>query len=102
MSLGDITGPIAAITTAEHRDRFGQTLFGTLLGQTLVCLGMIAAYVATLAFLYRNFRDDLTGLREWAGELPFWAIILAPLAFILAFSLVPTAVRGWRGRDSAA
>ena len=39
-SLGEITGPIAAITTAEHRDRFGQTLFGTLLGQTLVCLGM--------------------------------------------------------------
>ncbi len=99
MSLENITDVISSSTSAEHRERFGQTFFGTLLGQAIALLGLLIAYVAAIATLYRFFSDDLEGLRSATGDLVFAVIILAPLAFILVFSALPTALRGWRERQ---
>ena len=95
MSLEETTKAITSVVSKEHKERFGQTFFGALLGQAIVFLAMLIAYVAALAFLYR-YKTDLDGLMEWAGEILFWCLLLAPLAVILVFSLIPALLRGWR------
>ena len=99
MSLDDAAGLVSATVTAEHKKRFAQTFFGSLLGQSVVLLGMLLAYVVVLAVLYRFFREDLAGLRDWVGEIAFWGILLAPIVFIFVFSFLPTVFRGWRERQ---
>jgi hypothetical protein len=98
MTLKETTDAITAMALPEHKEQFGRTFFGSLLGQSLVLLGMIIAYVAAIIFIYQAYGEKLDSLRELAGNWLFWGFLLAPLAFILFFSFIPTSLRGWRER----
>ncbi len=98
MSLTDVTQTIASVAGTEHRTAFGRTFFGSLLGQSLVLLGMILAYVAAIAALWQYASEPLLGLWDLVGDVAFFALIGAPLAVIAVFSLAPTALRAWRER----
>jgi hypothetical protein len=98
MTLKETSDAITAMALPEHKEQFGRTFFGSLLGQSLVLLGMSLAYLAALGFIYQSYSKDLIGLHDWAGKWLFWGILLAPAAFILVFSFFPTALRGWRER----
>ena len=84
--------------TEEHRQKFGQTLLGTLLGQTVVFVLMMLTYVAVLVLLWKYLSDDLRKLHTELGTIAFWAIVIAPLGCILLFSMLPTAWRALRER----
>jgi hypothetical protein len=43
----------------EHRQKFGQSFFGSLLGQTISFIGMITAYVLSLIILNKYAAGDL-------------------------------------------
>jgi len=99
MGLKDESEGILAVVDAGHRELFAKTFFGSLLGQALVLLAMIVTYMAAFALVWQKFSKDLTDLRQLSGEFAFWGLLLLPMLFIIAFSLVPTAVRGWRERE---
>jgi hypothetical protein len=96
MSLPDLSGVAEKLLSPAHRDRLDRTLFGSLLGQSVVLLVTVALYLATLALLYRSFRADLPAFREDFGDLGLWAFVLAPVVAIIAFSLIPTTAQAWR------
>jgi hypothetical protein len=82
----------------EHRQGFGRTFLGTLLGQTVAMLGTLAAYVNFIVVIWRYFSEDLRGLHELFGFWS-WIILTAPLVCIFLFSMLPTALRAWRERQ---
>lgn len=84
--------------TDEHRQKFGQTFLGTLLGQTIVFVGMMLTYIAAVVLLWKYAFDELRALHEAAGTMGFWSIIAAPLVCIVLFSMLPTAWRAVRER----
>jgi hypothetical protein len=98
MTLKETTDAITAMALPEHKEQFGRTFFGSLLGQSIVLLGMIIAYAAAIIFIYQAYSEKLGELNELAGNWLFWSFLLAPLAFILCFSFIPTSLRGWRER----
>jgi hypothetical protein len=88
----------AAGPTDEHRQAFGRTFFGTLLGQTIVFVGMLLIYVVAVALVWKFWSEDLKALHLAVGDIYFWLIIAAPLICILLFSMLPTAWRALRER----
>ena len=99
MNEKDVTGLFKALgPTEEDRKRFAGTFFGTLIGQSVVLLGLIVSYVAAVALLYKFAGKDLAAFHASVGSIWFWLMILAPLAFIAVFSMMPTALRAWRER----
>jgi hypothetical protein len=66
--------------TDDHRQAFGRTLFGTLLGQTVALVGMIVTYIVALAVIWRFFSDDLKGMHGAVGDVWFWVILTAPFS----------------------
>ena len=96
MTLSDVTGAVGSVVPEEERKRFFASLPGSLLGQAVLLLATSVAYVAALAVLHRYVREELQGLREWLGAAAFWAILLAPLAVIVLFQVVPAAAQARR------
>jgi hypothetical protein len=84
--------------TDDHRQAFGRTFLGTLLGQTIVLVGMLLAYVVAIVVLWKYAIEDLKALHSAVGFLFFWLIIAAPVICILLFSILPTAWRALRER----
>lgn len=96
-----IKGVGELIKSAEHSDghrqAFGRTFFGTLLGQTVALLSMTLTYIVTVAVIWRYFFEDLKALRSAMGEW-VWLILAAPFICILLFSMLPTTWRALRER----
>jgi hypothetical protein len=84
--------------TKEHRQQFGRTFLGTLLGQATAFLLMLVIYVIALVFLSKLAVSDLHLLQAAVGESWFWALTTIPLICIVLFSLVPTLWRAARER----
>jgi len=84
--------------TKEHRQQFGRTFLGTLLGQATAFLLMLVVYVIALIFLSKLAVSDLQSLQAAVGESWFWALTTIPLVCIVLFSLVPTLWRATRER----
>jgi hypothetical protein len=84
--------------TDEHRQAFGRTFLGTLLGQTVVLIGLIVTYLVALALIWRFFFEDLAALQAAVGAVWFWLIVVSPFICILLFSMLPTAMRARRER----
>jgi hypothetical protein len=76
---------------------FYQSFLGSLLGQTYVFIGLLAVYFATVAFLYSYAKTPLEMFQKDYGLL-FWSVLAAPLACILLFQVLPTALRALRER----
>jgi hypothetical protein len=84
--------------TEEHRQAFGRTFVGSLLGQATILVSMMLLYVAVVVLLHRYAFDDLAALHASVGALAFWVIIATPIIFILFFSLLPTTWQALRER----
>ena len=84
--------------TEAHQAAVARTWFGSLLGQSVVLLGLLLAYVAGVALLWRTLGETLADLERSLGAFGFWAVMLTPLLFICVFSLAPTATRAARER----
>jgi hypothetical protein len=80
----------------EVKKTFYQTFFGSLVGQTYFFMGLLAIYLAVVAFLYTYAKAPLEAFRDEFGALWFWIILAAPLACILLFQMLPTALRAFR------
>ena len=78
-----------------HRE-FEQTWLGSLLGQAVIMMILILAYVAALAIFYKVIPDALNDLRSVVGDAFFYAFAVAPFFVILGFSIVPTTLRARR------
>jgi hypothetical protein len=85
--------------SAEDRKKLGQTFLGSLLGQSVALVALLVSYFSALALSYQYISNDLQGLRNQIGEIGFWLVLLAPLAFIVVFSMIPAAVRSRRERE---
>jgi hypothetical protein len=77
---------------------FYKTFLGSLMGQTFFFMGLLGVYVATVALLYSYARTPLPAFRDDSGPFWFWVILAAPLACILLFQMLPTALRALRER----
>ena len=88
--------------TAEHRQQFGQSFLGSIIGQAIVLVGMIVAYFAAVALLFHYASEDLKGLHETLGNFWFWLAIAFPFAVILLFSMLPTGLRALRDQRNKA
>src|SRR3954469_23494039 len=79
--------------TDDHRQKFGQTFFGSLLGQTISFVGMLIAYFLSLILLKKYTAGDLKQIKDASGlgVTSFAALIAVPPIFILLFSILPTA-----------
>jgi hypothetical protein len=84
--------------TKEHRQQFGRTFLGTVLGQATAFLLMLVVYVIALVFLSKLAFSDLPSLQAAVGKSWFWALTTIPLICIVLFSLVPTLWRAARER----
>src|SRR5262245_20267842 len=84
-------------TPEEVKKTYYQTLFGSLMGQACLFMGLLAFYFAIVVVLYRYADTPLQAFRDDFG-LFFWAILAAPLACILLFQMLPTALRALRER----
>ena len=80
--------------TDEQRQAFAQTFFGTLLGQSVLLLSTMLAYIGALAAIYQYWSEGLKSFHADFGGW-FWLILAAPAIFILLFSMLPT---WWRKR----
>lgn len=99
MDLKAVTEVAKALgPTKEHRQQFGRTFLGTLLGQATAFLLMLVVYVIALVFLSKLAASDLHSLQAAVGESWFWALTTIPLICIVLFSLVPTLWRAARER----
>jgi Leucine Rich repeats (2 copies) len=81
---------------AEVKKAFYQTLFGSLMGQTLFFMGLLAIYFAVVAVLYSFAKAPLQAFWDDLGALWFWSALAVPLACILLFQMLPTALRALR------
>jgi len=102
MTILDAKGvgdPIKSVgPTDEHRQTFGRTFLGSLLGQATIFAGMMLIYVAAIVLLWKYWFNDLRELYAAVGVIAFSSIIATPLVFILLFSMLPTAWRALRER----
>jgi hypothetical protein len=80
----------------EVKKRFYQTGFGSVVGQTFFLVGLLASYLGVVAVIYSFAKAPLQALRDDLGTLWFWIILAAPLACILLFQMLPTALRALR------
>lgn len=95
-TFGDLIGKFGP--TDAHRQEFGRSFLGTLLGQTIVLVGMMLAYVVVVVLLRQYAYDQLHDLHADVGSISFWSIMAAPLICILLFSMLPTSLRAVRER----
>src|SRR5262249_55959089 len=84
--------------TDEHRQTFGRTFLGSLIGQATIFAGMMLIYVAAIVLLWKYAFNDLRELYAAVGVIAFWSIIATPIIFILLFSMLPTTWRALRER----
>lgn len=77
--------------TEEHRQKFGQTLPGSLLGQAVVAVGLLVLYCLLVILLLQQ----LTRAFEQSDTVWLWPAVTAPLVLILLFRILPTY---WRAR----
>jgi hypothetical protein len=99
MDLKAAAGVATALgPTKEHRQQFGRTFIGTLLGQATVFLLMLIVYIGALVLLNRLAISDLRSLQVAVGEDWFWFLAIVPFICIILFSLVPTLWRAARER----
>src|SRR5580704_15964704 len=82
----------------EVKKTFYQTLFGSLMGQTVLFGGLLAIYFAIVATLYEYANEPLKAFRDDLGAPWFWSILATPFACILLFAMLPTALRALRER----
>src|SRR5262245_30946249 len=75
--------------TEEHRQKFGQTLPGSLLGQAVVAVGLVVLYCLLLIVLFHAVGPQLALAADQWGAW-FWAAVTAPLVLILLFQILPT------------
>jgi hypothetical protein len=79
----------------EHRQQFGRSILGTILGQATTSVLMVVAYFVAIVFVGTYWRGYVQPLRDAIGEIVFWVIVTIPLVCILAFSVSPAL---WRAR----
>jgi len=84
--------------TDEHRQTFGRTFLGSLLGQATIFAGMMLIYIAAIVLLWKYAFEDLRAVYAVVGGVAFWSIVATPVIVILLFSMLPTAWRAWRER----
>jgi internalin A len=96
-NIGDLMK--SAGPTEDHRQAFGRTFLGTLLGQTIILVGMLLTYVVAIVLLWKYAIEDLRAIHAAVGVVLFWLIIAAPIICILLFSILPTARRASRERS---
>lgn len=84
--------------TDATRETFARSWLGSSLGQTVVLVGMILSYVAILALTWTFAAGPLGAMKDAFGEW-FWVLMTAPIAVILAFNVVPAALRARRERQ---
>jgi hypothetical protein len=84
--------------TKEHRQQFGRTFIGTLLGQATAFLLMLVVYVVALVLISKFAVSDLQSLQTAVGKNWFWILAIIPFICIVLFSLVPTLWRAARER----
>jgi hypothetical protein len=82
----------------EVKKTFYETLFGSLMGQTVLFIGLLAIYFAIVATLYVYAKAPLQAFRDDLGAPWFWSVLAAPSACILLFAALPTALRALRER----
>jgi hypothetical protein len=82
----------------EHRNAFNRTFLGTLLGQSVVLLGLVSAYLTAGLLFYQYAREDVVKLRSDLGPSWSWFALLAPAIAILFFSVLPLTWRAVRER----
>lgn len=75
--------------TEEHRQKFGQTFPGSLLGQAVVAVGLGVLYCLLLTLLFLG-GQQLTPAHERWNPIWFWAAVAAPLVLTLLFRILPT------------
>jgi hypothetical protein len=80
----------------EVKKSFYQTFFGSLVGQTYFFMGLLAVYLAVVAFLYSYAKAPLQAFLDDLGAFWFWGILATPLICILLFQMLPTALRALR------
>ena len=96
MSLSNVMISLSRFVPERARKDFERTWLSSLLGQAVVMLTLIVAYVVSLVTLYKLIPDVLDGLQSEVGDAVFYGISVAPLGVILVFSTLPTAFRAWR------
>jgi hypothetical protein len=95
-TLGDLIKTVGP--SEEDRQKFSRTFLGTLLGQTIVLVGMAVVYVAALALLNNYAKEHLVSLHATLGAVWFWIVLTSPFVCILVFSLLPTLWQATRER----
>jgi hypothetical protein len=91
MDLKAAAGIVTALgPTKDHREQFGRTFIGTLLGQATVLLLMFTVYIIALVLLGKFALSDLQTIQTTVGNLWFWILSIVPFICIVLFSLVPT------------
>ena len=96
MNLSNFYTSFARIIPERARKQFELTWLSSLLGQAVIMLGLIVAYVVALVTLHELVPDMLETLRSEVGNTVYYLFAVAPLGVILVFSSLPTAFRAWR------
>ena len=96
MNLSNVKISLLSLVPERARKEFERTWLSSLLGQAVVMLVLITAYVAALVSLYKLIPDVLDDLQPVVGGTVFYGIAVVPLGVILVFSTLPTAFRAWR------
>jgi hypothetical protein len=82
----------------DVKKTFYQTVFGAVVGQTYFFMGLLAIYLGVVALLYSYAKAPLAAFRDDVGAFWFGSILALPLACILLFQTLPTALRALRER----
>jgi hypothetical protein len=84
--------------TEETRAQFAKSWLGSSLGQTVVLLGLILTYVAILVLLWTFARGPLGQMQTAFGDIGFYALLAFFPAVIIAFNIIPAALKAQRER----
>lgn len=82
--------------TEETRTQFAKSWLGSSIGQTVVLLGLILTYVAILVLLWTFARGPLGQMQTAFGDVGFYALLASFPAVIIAFNIIPAALKARR------
>ncbi len=84
--------------TEETRAQFAKSWLGSSLGQMVVLGGLILSYVLILVLLWTFAAGPLGQMKKAFGDIGFYALIASFPAIVMAFNVIPAALRARRER----
>ncbi|MGH6837442.1 MAG: leucine-rich repeat domain-containing protein [Methylocella sp.] len=79
--------------TADDKKKFSQTFLGSVIGQSVVFVGMVVVYLLIILVAATYFAPVVEALKDTIGPVLLIVLVVVPPIVILVFSIIPTLLR---------